>query len=179
MADTLEEIVQTISNQLESLWNQMYNYIHLEDMANADKNADKIVNGLQEQMDADRQNTEDIIAAEEANTTTIVNNNNENTEKITNGYDSSGMDQQNDRLSDTLQGLDEQESQIVDQITQPLNDFTFDNPVTQYLSTFQVFGNFLQSLFVGSGSFQDVINLSFVLGIALMVVGIYRFKGGS
>lgn len=43
MNDTLKEIVQTISKQLEALWNQQYNYIHLEDMANADKNADKII----------------------------------------------------------------------------------------------------------------------------------------
>lgn len=43
MNDTLKEIVQTISQQLEALWNQQYNYIHLEDMANADKNADKII----------------------------------------------------------------------------------------------------------------------------------------
>lgn len=43
MQDTLKEIVQTISKQLEALWNQQYNYIHLEDMANADKNADKII----------------------------------------------------------------------------------------------------------------------------------------
>ena len=179
MADTLEEIVGTISNQLEALWDQMFNLMHVPQLANDDKNTGLITGAIEEQVEADRQNTEDIIAAEEANTTTIVNNNNENTEKITNGYDSAGMEQQNDRLSDTLQGLDEQESQIVDQISQPLNDFKFDNPVTQYLDTFKVFGNFLQSLFVSSGSFQDVINLSFVLGIALMVVGIYRFKGGS
>lgn len=43
MNDTLKEIVQTISQQIEALWNQQYNYIHLEDMANADKNADKII----------------------------------------------------------------------------------------------------------------------------------------
>ena len=33
MNDTLKEIVQTISQQIEALWNQQYNYIHLEDMA--------------------------------------------------------------------------------------------------------------------------------------------------
>lgn len=56
MQDTLKEIVQTISKQLEALWNQQYNYIHLEDMANADKNADKIINNQ-------NQNTEQITSS--------------------------------------------------------------------------------------------------------------------
>lgn len=56
MNDTLKEIVQTISKQLEALWNQQYNYIHLEDMANADKNADKIINNQ-------NQNTEQITSS--------------------------------------------------------------------------------------------------------------------
>lgn len=63
--DSLKEIIQTISNQLEALWNQMYNYIHLEDMANADKNADKIVNNQ-------NQNTNQIVDAMEENTNTTV-----------------------------------------------------------------------------------------------------------
>lgn len=40
-----------------------------------------------------------------------------------------------------------------------------------------LFGDFLQSLFVNSGGFKNVINLSFIMGIALMVAGLYRFKG--
>lgn len=65
MNDTLKEIVQTISKQLEALWNQMYNYIHLEDMANADKNADKIVNGA-------NQNTQEIIDNADENTDEVT-----------------------------------------------------------------------------------------------------------
>lgn len=65
MNDTLKEIVQTISKQLEALWNQQYNYIHLEDMANADKNADKIINNQTE-------NTEQVTGAIEEHGNFII-----------------------------------------------------------------------------------------------------------
>lgn len=55
-----------------------------------------------EQLQADRQNTDDMIAAGESNTTDIINNNNANTDKITNGYDNSGMLSENDRLNNSL-----------------------------------------------------------------------------
>lgn len=161
MQDTLKEIVQTISKQLEALWNQQYNYIHLEDMANADKNADKIVNSIND-------NISDQMINDDANTDTIVN-----------GYDNSPMDSTNDQLSSKLEDQAAQEQQIMNQISDPLNSFEFSNPITEYLSTFMLFGDFLQSLFVNSGGFKNVINLSFIMGIALMVAGLYRFKGGN
>lgn len=161
MNDTLKEIVQTISQQIEALWNQQYNYIHLEDMANADKNADKIVNSISD-------NISDQMINDDANTDTIVN-----------GYDNSSMDSTNDQLSSKLEDQAVQEQQIMNQISDPLNSFEFSNPITEYLSTFMLFGDFLQSLFVNSGGFKNVINLSFIMGIALMVAGLYRFKGGN
>ena len=161
MQDTLKEIVQTISKQLEALWNQQYNYIHLEDMANADKNADKIVNSISD-------NISDQMINDDANTDTIVN-----------GFDNSAMDSTNNQLSSKLDEQAAQEQQILNQISAPLSSFEFSNPVTEYLSTFMLFGDFLQSLFVNSGGFKNVINLSFIMGIALMVAGLYRFKGGN
>ncbi len=161
MQDTLKEIVQTISKQLEALWNQQYNYIHLEDMANADKNADKIVNSISD-------NISDQMINDDANTDTIVN-----------GFDNSAMDSTNNQLSSKLDEQAAQEQQILNQISAPLSSFEFFNPVTEYLSTFMLFGDFLQSLFVNSGGFKNVINLSFIMGIALMVAGLYRFKGGN
>lgn len=161
MNDTLKEIVQTISKQLEALWNQQYNYIHLEDMANADKNADKIVNSISD-------NISDQMINDDVNTDTIVN-----------GFDNSAMDSTNNQLSSKLDEQAAQEQQILNQISAPLSSFEFFNPVTEYLSTFMLFGDFLQSLFVNSGGFKNVINLSFIMGIALMVAGLYRFKGGN
>lgn len=161
MQDTLKEIVQTISKQLEALWNQQYNYIHLEDMANADKNADKIVNSISD-------NISDQMINDDVNTDTIVN-----------GFDNSAMDSTNNQLSSKLDEQAAQEQQILNQISAPLSSFEFSNPVTEYLSTFMLFGDFLQSLFVNSGGFKNVINLSFIMGIALMVAGLYRFKGGN
>lgn len=170
----IEQIInttQTISNQLTAFWNQLAGeFTNLYNKMNQQHD---------EKLNADRENTEDIINELGDNTTTIVNNNNENTEKITNGYDNSGMTSDNEKLGNSMKEQEQQEQQILDQISGPMNDFEFDNPIVQYLSTFQLMGNFLQNLFTGSGGMQDAINLSFLLGVALMVAGLYRFKGGN
>lgn len=101
------------------------------------------------------------------------------TDKITGGYDSSGITTDNNQLDKTLDDYAADEDKVLEQISEPINNFEFDNPVTQYLSTFLLFGNFLQDVFTGSGGMADVINLSFMMGIALMVAGLYRFKGGN
>lgn len=101
------------------------------------------------------------------------------TDKITGGYDNSGITSDNDQLDKTLDDYASDEDLVMDQISEPINTFEFDNPVSQYLSTFLLFGNFLQDIFTGSGAMADVINLSFLMGIALMVAGLYRFKGGN
>ena len=160
MANTLEEIVATISNQLSALWDQLYNNMHLPQLANDDKNTELIVEAID---DIEL----DISADLEAQTDSINQNNDKNTDTIVNGYDSSSLDASNDALSSAME------------ISEPLEDFEFDNPITQYLSAFQMFGDFLQDLFVGSGGFKDVINLSFLMPIALIVIGMYRFKGGG
>ena len=172
MADTLEEIVATISNQLSALWDQLYNNMHLPQLANDDKNTELIVEAID---DIEL----DISADLEAQTNSINQNNDKNTDTIVNGYDSSSLDASNDALSSAMESQEAQEEQILEQISEPLEDFEFDNPITQYLSAFQMFGDFLQDLFVGSGGFKDVINLSFLMPIALIVIGMYRFKGGG
>ena len=172
MANTLEEIVATISNQLSALWDQLYNNMHLPQLANDDKNTELIVEAID---DIEL----DISADLEAQTDSINQNNDKNTDTIVNGYDSSSLDASNDALSSAMESQEAQEEQILEQISEPLEDFEFDNPITQYLSAFQMFGDFLQDLFVGSGGFKDVINLSFLMPIALIVIGMYRFKGGG
>jgi len=167
----IAQIIQTISNQLTAFWNQLAGeFTNLYNKMNQQH---------QEKIEADRNNTEDIIDELGDNTTTLINNNNENTEKIANGYDNSGMNSDNEKLGNSMKEQADQEQEIMDQISKPLNDFEFDNPVNQYLSSFQLMGNFMQSLFVGSGGLKDAINLSFLMCIALMVAGLYRFKGGN
>jgi len=179
MADTLKEIVQTISNQLAALWDQMFNLMHVPQLANDDKNTGLITGAIEEQTDADRQNTEDIIAAEESNTTTIVNNNNENTEKLTNGYDNSALNSENDKLNNSLTEYDNAEKQVMDKVNHALDDINFNQSLDNYMQPILLCSTFMQRLYDNSGGFKDVINLTLIVSIASIVVGIYRFKGGD
>ena len=72
MNDTLKEIVQTISNQLEALWDQMYNLMHVPQLANDNKNTDRIVNKQQEQIENDNANTEAVTGAIEQHGNFII-----------------------------------------------------------------------------------------------------------
>ena len=160
MQDTLKEIVQTISKQLEALWNQQYNYIHLEDMANADKNADKIVNSISD-------NISDQMINDDANTDTIVN-----------GYDGSGIDSDNNRLNNSINEYESAESAVLDKVNEELGNFEFQNSFQGYVNSIVVISSFLQRLYDNSGAFKDVINIGFFLSIASIVIGMYRFKEG-
>lgn len=72
MSDTLKEIVQTISNQLAALWDQMFNLMHLPQLANDDKN------------------TQAIINSQKQTTNQIIENNNENTQEVTGAIEQHG-----------------------------------------------------------------------------------------
>lgn len=160
MQDTLKEIVQTISQQLEALWHQQYNYIHLEDMANADKNADKIVNSISD-------NISDQMVNDDENTDTIVN-----------GYDGSGIDSDNNRLNNSINEYENAESAVLDKVNEELGNFEFQNSFQGYVNSIAVISSFLQRLYDNSGAFKDVINIGFFLSIASIVIGMYRFKEG-
>ena len=171
MNDTLKEIVQTISKQLEALWNQMYNYIHLEDMANADKNADKIVNALGNEISVQIENDNRI-------TDEIMENDDKNTDTIVNGYDGSGIDADNDRLNSSLNEYGEAESQVLDKVNDELGNFEFSDSIDSYVSAVSLISAFIQDIYDNSGGFKDVINIGFFLSIASIVIGMYRFKEG-
>lgn len=65
MADSMKEIVQTISNQLAALWDQMYNLMHVPQLANDDKNTNLIIQNEQ-------QNTEQVTGAIEQHGNFII-----------------------------------------------------------------------------------------------------------
>lgn len=72
MNDTLKEIVGTISNQLAALWDQMYNIMHLRQLANDDKNTDRIIDKQSEQIENDNANTEQVTGAIEQHGNFII-----------------------------------------------------------------------------------------------------------
>lgn len=86
IGDTLEEIVETISLQLEALWNQMYNYMHLPQMEkleairqaienirlDVDVDNQDVVNKLDEQIQNDNANTQRVEQAVEKHGNFII-----------------------------------------------------------------------------------------------------------
>lgn len=86
IGDTLEEIVETISLQLEALWNQIYNYMHLPQMEkleairqaienirlDVDVDNQDVVNKLDEQIQNDNANTQRVEKAVEKHGNFII-----------------------------------------------------------------------------------------------------------
>lgn len=168
-------ITNTITNKVDQLQSSIssgLNNLGSTITGNADKNTDKITQSQKE-------NTNKVIENQDKNTDKVTANQDKNTDTIVNGYDSSAIESENDRLSGKLDEFGKAEDEVIGQISKPLKEFEFHNPVVQYLSTFQLFGNFMQDVFTGSGAFKDVINMSFIMSIALLVAGLYRFKGGN
>lgn len=163
MNDTLKEIVQTISKQLEALWNQMYNYIHLEDMANADKNADKIVDALQNGL------------------TVEIENDDRNTETITNGYDKGSIDKSNSDLNDSLSGYESAESAASDDAMGYIRDFEYPDLESELGKTHAsdcigIIADLMQQFFVAMGALSLPVTVSFTLIFVTMLLGYHRFR---
>lgn len=86
IGDTLEEIVETISMQLDALWNQLYNYMHLPQMEkleairqaienirlDVDVDNQDVVNKLDEQIRNDNNNTQRVEEAVEKHGNFII-----------------------------------------------------------------------------------------------------------
>lgn len=183
MQDTLKEIVQTISLQLEALWNQLYNYIHVPQLANDDKNTGLITDSIDtmgsDVVDSVDSAASDITSNADSNAQAIQDNADQNTNTITNGYDNSGIDSDNDRLSDKLDEYGQQEDELMEDVSDGLSGIDFDVDFDSILSSIQLTSDFLQDLYDASGGFKLVINCALLLSFASCAVGLYRLKGGG
>ena len=176
ISDTLVEIVATISDQLKALWDQMYNYMHLEQLANDDKNTGQIVDAINGQ---GSQVSQDIINNQNQNTEQIIDNNNENFDSLENGYDNSGIASDNEKLDDALDNYDALEDSVMEQVGDRINDFEFDNPFESFTAPMEDIGYFLTGIYNALGALNIPIGFSLTLTIALLAIGWYRFKGGA
>lgn len=167
--DQIVNTTQTISNQLYSFWNQLageftnlYNKLNQHHQEDLDK--------LGEQISADRQNTDDII-----------NNQDKNTDQITDGFDSSGMNSANDKLKGQLSDYDSKEKEVLDQVNEKVDSFEFEEPLSasHFVGPLEDIRYFLTGVYNGYSSLNIPIGFSLTLTIALIVIGYYRFKGGS
>lgn len=165
--ELIKNTIQTISSQLTAFWDQLageftnlYNKMnahHAEDLAKVD-----------EQINADRENTEDLISNQDKNTDTMVN-----------GYDNSGMNADNDRLNSSLTEYGKAEDSLMDDVNGHIGGIDFDYSFDSIINVIGSVSDFFQGIYERSGQFQIVINVCLILSLASCAVGIYRLKGGG
>ncbi len=169
--ELIKNTIQTISSQLTAFWNQLAG--EFTNLYN------KMSQQHSEQLQADRENTDDMIAAGQSNTTDIINNNNANTDKVTGGYDNSGMLSENDRLNSSLDGYQKQEDEVFNQAKDKVDSFEYGNHFDRFTAPLADISFFLTGIYDGLGSLNVPIAFALTLSISLLAVGYYRFKSGS
>lgn len=100
------------------------------------------------------------------------------TDTLTNGYDASGMNADNDRLSSSLESYDDVESQVTDQSNDYIDAVTFFDPTThlQLMTCVTYSATFLQDLFVALGDWSVLVMLALSLVFALMLIGWFKYR---
>lgn len=82
------------------------------------------------------------------------------------------------KLDEAFKKQNEAEKQATNKANEELKNFKFDNPIVQYARTFSLVGTIMQNIFNALDPFHDVVMFSFFTSIAMICVGLYRFKGG-
>ena len=177
--DSLKEIVQTISNQLEAFWLQLaHEFTNLYNKMN-EQHAE-IMQAIQDGLNVTINNQfDELIENDNKNHQEQIQNDNQNTDKITNGYDNSGLNQTNQNLSDSLNKYQQEEDKLLGQTVDKIENFQFDNPFTKFVAPLQDVAYMLNGIYVSLGSFNIPIGFSLTLTIALLCIGWYRFRGGG
>lgn len=100
------------------------------------------------------------------------------TDTLTNGYDNTGMNNDNDRLSASLNSFDDAEGQVTDQSVEYIDAVTFFDPTThlQLMTAITFTSTFLQNLFVALGDWSVLVTIALSLAFALMLVGWFKYR---
>lgn len=171
----IDNVIMHISDQLYAFWDQLYNLIHeptyarLGDILDAIRNLD---------LEITVEMTEVTNAVNKMNQE-VQNKLQQTTDKITGGFDNSVMESEANKLDDSISEYDEAEQSVIQNVNDSLDNFEFDAELGEYQSIVSVISDFLQELYDSSGGFKVLINLSMLLSLAGIVIGIYRFGGGS
>jgi len=171
----IDNVIMHISDQLYAFWDQLYNLIHEPTYAR-----------LGDILDAIR-NLDLEITVEMSEVTNAVNKMNQDMQNklqnvqqtLTGGYDSSSMDSDNQELNSSLNEYESAENELFDDAKEHINSFEFDTDLGEFSTPLTDISYFLGSLFVGLGPMNVVISFSLTLTIAMVLIGWYRFKGGS
>lgn len=176
--DSIKELIQTIINQLDALWNQFAGeFTNMFAAWQAHTNA--IVAAIQAIGIQAGDGIQNIIDAGHNDADQIQENQDKNTDTITGGYDNSQITGDNDKLSDSMNQYDQAEDNLMNDVNGAIDDVDFNLDLTSFSSIIQTVSGFLQSCYENSGNFKIVINLSLLVSLASCVIGLYRFKGGG
>lgn len=184
--ESIQQLMQHISNQLAALWDQMYNYMHvptynkLQEILQAIQAIQLKVNvDVSSVVDAVDNSADRITNSVNSSINNQISNDNKNADDIKNGYDNSGMKADNDRLNDKISQYDNVEDQLFDDAKDKIGNFTFENPLTKYTDVLSDISYFLSGIYTALGALNIPVGFSLTLTIALIFIGYYRFKGGS
>lgn len=186
---TLLEVINTISMQLNALWNQMFNYMHVPMLAQVKDSTQQIVDAINDiYIDFSEFNKEIISNDNRLHQEQLANddrlhqeqlaNDNQNTDTMVNGYDNSGMESSNSKLSQSMQEYESQEARLLGSVQGHIDGFTYVNPFVQFTAPLADVSFMLTGIYTGLGALNIPIAFSLTLSIGLICIGWYRFKGG-
>lgn len=100
------------------------------------------------------------------------------TDTLTNGFDGSGMDADNNKLASSMSSYEDAESQLTDKSVGYIDAVTFFDPTKhlQLMSCITYTSTFLQNLFVALGDWSVLISISLSISFALMLIGWYKYR---
>ena len=176
--DSIKELIQTIVNQLDALWNQFAGeftnmFVAWQTHTNA------IVAAIQAIGTQAGDGIQNIIDNASDNADQISDDIKDAEDNITGGYDNSQITSDNQQLSDSINQYDDAEDDLMEDVNGAIDDVDFNLDLTSFSSIIQTVSGFLQDCYENSGNFKIVINLSLLVSLASCVIGLYRFKGGG
>lgn len=171
----IDNVIMHISDQLYAYWDQHFNLIHLPEMDKMDEIIDAIENiDLEVNVNLDK-----LKSSIDTMNTDIQNKLQSTTDKITSGYDSSGLEAENSELSGAVTEYDQAEQEVMDSVTGNIESFEYPDVETMpggILAALSFFGGFMQSCFANMGDFNIVITLSLTMIFVLILVGYHRIR---
>ena len=179
----LENLIHTISLQLEALWNQMYNSMHVPHLANDDKNTDKIVDAIGDIDKSLNDSNDRLISNDNRLAESREAAEQQRQHNTLYGYDTSqGVAAQESAASD-IEAYEDMEGQIIDSVSATLDSFELQSPDTvitgELAGAFLQISDWFQLLYDSSGMFHVILIVGLSLGVALMIIGFYRVQNGG
>lgn len=189
----IDNVILHISDQLYAFWDQLFNLIHLPQMdmlgqilqAIKDINIDvtldlnELKSTINNMSSALQNKIQSQITNDDKNHKEQISNDNANHEDLIHGYDNSAMNSDKDKLDTAISDYESAEDALLEDAKGHINDFEFKDYLTEITGPLSDISYFLQGIFTGLGAMNIAVSFSLTLSIALILIGLYRFKGGG